>query len=639
METDSSAISAIDEAYKFLQAVPNPDGSLTRSQFFPSVSPTPQLIAGSPSGNQLALSKDVPLNMKNQTFLRLFRPTNHTDRLPIIIDFHGGGFVICSAASAPFHKILNRASAFAPALVISVDYRLAPEHHLPAAYDDAMEAIMWELADYSNVYIMGTSAGGNIAYHASLRALDADISPVEIKGLILNQPFFGGVQRTQSEDRLSTNLALPLNVSDLMWQLALPLGSDRDHEYCNPLISCSPKIEQLTRCLMRGFEGDPLVDRIKGLVKMLEVSGVHVVAKIQAGGFHGAELSGDQTATTLFNNCTATETDFSAVQRNTMETESSAINEAYKHLKAVPNPDGSLTRSEIFPSVPPTLQLQANSPSETQLALSKDIHLHNSNITFLRLFRPANHAAKLPVIIDFHGSGFVVCSAASAPFHEMWTYGSAFVPALIISVEYRLAPEHRLPAAYDDAMEAVMWVRDQAREVNGRDPWMEELADYSNVYIMGASAGGNIAYHANLSALDADISPVQIKGIILNQPFFGGVQRTQSEERLSTNPSLPLNVSDLMWQLALPLGSDRDHEYSNPLIKCNPKIKQLTRCLIRGFEGDPLVDRIKGLVKMLEASGVHVVAKIQDGGFHGADVFDESKMKELFSQIKDFIYA
>ncbi|KAK1364463.1 putative Gibberellin receptor GID1 [Heracleum sosnowskyi] len=321
-----------------------------------------------------------------------------------------------------------------------------------------------------------------------------------------------------------------------------------------------------------------------------------------------------------------------------MQTQTSAMDEAYKFLKIVPNPDGSLSRSEIFPTVPPTPQLIADSPSQKQLALSKDIPLTNSNITFMRLFRPTNHTEKLPVIIDFHGGGFILCSAASAPFHEMGTRISGLAPALIISVEYRLAPEHRLPAAYDDAIEAITWVRDQAREVNGSDPWMKELADYSNVYIMGNSAGGNIAYHAGLRALDVDISPVQIKGLILNQPFFGGVRRTPSEDRLSHNPTLPLNVCDLFWLLSLPLGTDRDHEYSNPLVACNPKIKGLPRCLIRGFEGDPVVDRMKGLVKMLDASGVQVVAKIEDGWFHGADS-DESKLQELCMQIKDFIYS
>ncbi|WOH09397.1 hypothetical protein DCAR_0728854 [Daucus carota subsp. sativus] len=325
-----------------------------------------------------------------------------------------------------------------------------------------------------------------------------------------------------------------------------------------------------------------------------------------------------------------------------MAADLSLIDEPYKFLKIALNPDGSLTREDQVPQAPAMPELAsetANPPSQKQVALSKDIPLNATNQTFIRLFRPLKHTTKLPVIIDFHGGGFILYSAISAPFNDLWNIAAAVTPALIITVEYRLAPEHRLPAAYDDAMEAILWVRDQARDVDGCDPWMKELADYSNVHIMGTSAGGNIAYHAGLRSLDVDISPIQIKGLILNQPFFGGVERTSSEEKLSRNPYLPVSASDLMWLLSLPLGSDRDHEYSNPLDVVNPKITSLPRCLIRGFEGDALVDRMKGLAKLLDAHGVKVVSKFEEGGFHGAEVSDPRVVQELFSQLKDFIYS
>ncbi|KAI9078206.1 hypothetical protein K1719_039820 [Acacia pycnantha] len=68
---------------------------------------------------------------------------------------------------------------------------------------------------------MGESAGGNIAYNAGLRvAAEVDqLEPLKIKGLILVQPFFGGVKRTSSEERLANDTILPPPVTDLVWEL------------------------------------------------------------------------------------------------------------------------------------------------------------------------------------------------------------------------------------------------------------------------------------------------------------------------------------------------------------------------------------------------------------------------------------
>nr|XP_043621768.1 probable carboxylesterase 8 [Erigeron canadensis] len=324
--------------------------------------------------------------------------------------------------------------------------------------------------------------------------------------------------------------------------------------------------------------------------------------------------------------------------------DSQQILDPYEFLKIKLNPDGSLTRLAPLPSLPATPELTSN--SHHQPSLSKDIPLNPSNNTFLRLFRPASPpptSQKLPVVIYFHGGGFVLFSATSFPFHDSCACISAQSPAIMISVEYRLAPEHRLPAAYDDATEAVLWVRDQALGINGCDEWLAELADFSKVYLMGSSAGANIVYNAGLRALDLDLDPIKIVGLILNQPFFGGVERTESELRFKNDRIAPLVANDLMWSLALPEGSDRDHEYCNPLrdeyVSRNDKIRRLPRSLVRGYGGDPFVDRQKEFADMLEKQGVQVIKKFDDQGYHGVEVFDPKMAQVLYDDVKSFIWS
>ncbi|XP_058106006.1 probable carboxylesterase 8 [Magnolia sinica] len=293
-------------------------------------------------------------------------------------------------------------------------------------------------------------------------------------------------------------------------------------------------------------------------------------------------------------------------------------------------------RSNSVPDLPP--QAEAQQP---YYVLSKDISLNPSNKTWIRIFRPQilTPMAPLPIIIYFHGGGFVIASAASALFHVACEHIASLVPAIVLSVEYRLAPEHPLPAAYDDAIEAVCWVRDQAISDLHRDTWMApDLADFSRCFLTGSSAGSNIVYHVALRALDLD-PPFKIAGAIVNQPFFGGVQRTESELRMAQDRILPLHSNDLMWRLSLPAGADRDHEFCNPMTpgSYHDRVGSLPPCLVKGYGGDPLVDRQRAFVKMLEDRGVRAVGQFEEEGSHGVEFFDPKKAQDLFTDIRDFI--
>ncbi|XVE90885.1 hypothetical protein DITRI_Ditri20bG0112100 [Diplodiscus trichospermus] len=161
---------------------------------------------------------------------------------------------------------------------------------------------------------------------------------------------------------------------------------------------------------------------------------------------------------------------------------------------------------------------------------------------------------------------------------------------------------------------------------------------------MGGSAGGNIAYHLGLRATEQvdNLLPLKIKGIILHHPFFGGVERTESESRSINDPIFPPCVSDLMWELSLPIGVDRDHEYCNPTVGENSshfeKMKQLGwRVFFAGCDGDQLINRQIELVKMMEKKGIQVVSRIVEGGCHGLELFDPSTANALYVVLKNFV--
>lgn len=218
---------------------------------------------------------------------------------------------------------------------------------------------------------------------------------------------------------------------------------------------------------------------------------------------------------------------------------------------------------------------------------------------------------------------------------------AASLPALVISASYRLAPETRLPGAYEDAVEALSWVQSQAANLASADPWLSEHGDFSKFFLMGSSSGGNIAYHTGLHAKSLDLAPLQLRGVILNQPYFGGYERTESEAASEEDPMLPLQANDNLWRLALPVGSNKDHAFANPVKHGLGGAAGMAKCMVVGCKGDPLFDRQKLFTQMLEKEGVEVVKKL-DGtgtGSHAIELFVPDKAQELFKEVKAFVYG
>ncbi|KAL2324472.1 hypothetical protein Fmac_023530 [Flemingia macrophylla] len=177
--------------------------------------------------------------------------------------------------------------------------------------------------------------------------------------------------------------------------------------------------------------------------------------------------------------------------------------------------------------------------------------------------------------------------------------------------------------------------------------WLKSHADYSNCYLMGSSAGANIAYHAALRVAAASATATAtavdgsmlIRGLILSQPFFGGIERVASEVRLAEDPVLAPHVCDLLWELSLPVGADRDHEYCNPRTGQGGAILDTVkwRVLVSGCHGDPLVDHQIAFATLLQEKGLQVVSRFDHGGCHGAEVRFPLIQNNFYKLLKHFI--
>ncbi|KAM3363201.1 putative carboxylesterase 17 [Capsicum galapagoense] len=300
--------------------------------------------------------------------------------------------------------------------------------------------------------------------------------------------------------------------------------------------------------------------------------------------------------------------------------------------------NGHVERPPIVPNVPPV-----SLPDIT----SKDVIFHNPTNLWSRIYVPNTSRNKLPLLVYFHGGGFSVGSAAWKCYHDFLSTLASKIGVVVMSVNYRLAPENRLPAAYDDGFHAIMWLKNQAMVNSKEQYWWSSKCNFSNMFLSGDSAGANIAYHVSIrlnSNNNNNLKPLCLKGLILIQPFFGGESRTHSE-KYSVQPSysaLNLSASDTYWRMALPVGSNRDHPWCRPRFNSNNNMKPPS-VLICISEMDILKDRNLEMCSVLADAGVKVEKQVYKGVGHAFHILHNSPLsqprtQDMMSHMKAFIH-
>ncbi|KAK4856278.1 hypothetical protein QYF36_015934 [Acer negundo] len=268
------------------------------------------------------VSSDTVINSSQDLWFRCFTPTTTTTAaahggddgrsLPIIVYIHGGGFAFYSASSTAYDSWCRRLSSELNAVVVSVNYRLAPEHRCPTQYEDCFDTLKFldENLDKLPVnvnpklcFIAGDSAGGNLVHHVAVKASEYEFSSLKLIGLISIQPFFGGEERTESEIRNSGGLLLSVEDTDWYWKMFLPDGSDRDHPAVNVFgpkssLDISRVKYPSTLILIGGL--DLLYDWQRKYYDGLKKAGKEVDLVEDPNAFHGSHMFEELPGSALF---------------------------------------------------------------------------------------------------------------------------------------------------------------------------------------------------------------------------------------------------------------------------------------------------------------------------------------------------
>jgi acetyl esterase/lipase len=209
-------------------------------------------------------------------------------------------------------------------------------------------------------------------------------------------------------------------------------------------------------------------------------------------------------------------------------------------------------------------------------------------------------AGPFPVVLYFHGGGWVF---ADRKVYDGGARGiSRQANAVVISVDYRLAPENKFPAAHDDALAAYKWLANNATSLKG-DPKRLALA--------GESAGGNLAVATGIAAHKAGLTaPRHILSV-----YPVAQSGTDTESYLKYADAMPLNRPMMLWFIAQ-VTSNAEQAKDPRVDLVHADLQGLPPVTVINAEIDPLRDDGAQLEQALRTAGVSVERKVYSGVTH-----------------------
>lgn len=219
----------------------------------------------------------------------------------------------------------------------------------------------------------------------------------------------------------------------------------------------------------------------------------------------------------------------------------------------------------------------------------------------VRLYTPAG-AGPFPILVWFHGGGWVVGDLDMAdPTARHLSVGAE---CIVLSVDYRLAPETKFPGPADDCYAATQWATRHAPQING---------DPDRIAVGGDSAGGNLATVVSLMARDRRGPALAFQ--LLVYPVTQCDYSTGSYQSYADGYLLSRDSMQWYWDHYLRHPADARNPYAAPLLAQN--LGGLPPALVIAAECDPLCDEGAAYARRLQEAGVPTTYSCYDGMIHG----------------------
>lgn len=251
-------------------------------------------------------------------------------------------------------------------------------------------------------------------------------------------------------------------------------------------------------------------------------------------------------------------------------------------------PQGARAQPSFADGVKEVLRQQGRPTTPPPGVTARDIQVRGAaGPLHAKLYTPDGAAGPLPIIVYYHGGGWVV---ANSEVYDASTRALAReAQAVVVSVDYRLAPEAKFPAQHDDSLAAYRWVLANARSIGG---------DPTRVALAGESAGGNLAVATAIAARDAGLQrPLHVLAVY---PIAGSDTNTPSY-RENAN-AMPLGRAAMNWFFY--------HTLRSPADAMDPRIN-LVMANLRGL---PPVTIVAAQIDPLRSEGEMLTAKLRAAG-------------------------